>query len=244
VLVIAGCAGCALIAGLDQEYGAAASGSDGGPGGAADADMGDAASSVPASCNALLAAAPATKGHDGVYTIDPDGAGGRAPFAALCQMTLDDGGWTLVGRSSVSVDDFGWRSDAGTLDDLAASYSLGVLGAGIPFHELLLADHAPPSLNVATRAYKLAVPASFFTVNGGTVPTAAVTTLLGDCKPSGGPQMFKHTGVLTRTDSFFFRDIDDPSQHTGLTAGGFVLTYDDCDRGGMLNRAPGLVFVR
>jgi len=33
---------------------------------------------------------------DGVYTIDPDGTGGQAPFAAYCDMTADDGGWTLL----------------------------------------------------------------------------------------------------------------------------------------------------
>ena len=35
---------------------------------------------------------------DGSYTIDPDRAGAAAPFATSCDMTVDGGGWTLVGK--------------------------------------------------------------------------------------------------------------------------------------------------
>ena len=33
---------------------------------------------------------------DGAYTIDPDGAGGGAPFSTWCDMTVGGGGWTFV----------------------------------------------------------------------------------------------------------------------------------------------------
>jgi hypothetical protein len=37
---------------------------------------------------------------DGRYTIDPDGAGGLAPFAVPCDMTTDEGGWTVIEYAS------------------------------------------------------------------------------------------------------------------------------------------------
>jgi hypothetical protein len=47
-----------------------------------------------ASCNALHIAQPALP--SGLYTIDPDGIGGAAPFTVYCDMVTDGGGWTIV----------------------------------------------------------------------------------------------------------------------------------------------------
>jgi alpha-tubulin suppressor-like RCC1 family protein len=58
------------------------------------------------SCKGLLATNPAAA--SGVYTIDPDGVGGAAPFNAYCDMVGNGGGWTLIAmtRSSSSVFSF------------------------------------------------------------------------------------------------------------------------------------------
>ncbi len=47
-----------------------------------------------ASCAAIHAALPALP--SGVYSIDPDGAGGVAAFSVVCDMETSGGGWTLT----------------------------------------------------------------------------------------------------------------------------------------------------
>lgn len=66
------------------------------------------------SCKELLTANPASA--DGMYTIDPDGAGPMVPLKVLCDMTSNGGGWTLVGKGRE-----GWSwvdAGEGTIDEL------------------------------------------------------------------------------------------------------------------------------
>ena len=78
---------------------------------------------VPApSCKAILAAVPAATSK--VYLIDPDGAGGVAPFKAFCDMDTDGGGWTLVLNRNVNSDDTGQpdiQAHNGAFDNSRAS---------------------------------------------------------------------------------------------------------------------------
>jgi hypothetical protein len=48
---------------------------------------------TPKDCLDALAQGVTTSGQ---ITIDPDGPGGNPPFAAYCDQTTADGGWTLV----------------------------------------------------------------------------------------------------------------------------------------------------
>jgi len=55
------------------------------------------ATPIYASCKAIKTAIPTAS--DGVYTIDPDGAGSNPAFSVYCDMSSDGGGWTLVART-------------------------------------------------------------------------------------------------------------------------------------------------
>ncbi|MFN3198303.1 MAG: fibrinogen-like YCDxxxxGGGW domain-containing protein [Bradymonadia bacterium] len=59
--------------------------------------VGMAQAQTPTSCSSIVN--NGLSNGDGVYTIDPDGAGGNAAFDVYCDMTTDGGGWAMLYNS-------------------------------------------------------------------------------------------------------------------------------------------------
>jgi hypothetical protein len=230
-----------LVAGMCHacaSFGAAPA--DGSPDGGTDAASVDAldasGASSASSCRELLAQSPSLRGKSGTYEITPGDAGAVRVY---CDMALDDGGWTLAGRSGTLVPGtpppFGWSGATGSVDAIEPPYSLDVVAHQLAFTEVLVTTRD------STRAYKFAVAPSFLaTPATKTTPTGTVLTVAGDC---GAPSMLKNAAPGLE-NIFFFRDIPDLAQRRGLTPSGFDLSYPDECRGGFLDGQQGAILVR
>ncbi len=64
----------------------------------------------PVSCQAIRTANPTA--ISGTYVIDVDGSGPNPPFTVYCEMTVDGGGWTLLGKVAGGNNSEGWRWDS------------------------------------------------------------------------------------------------------------------------------------
>ncbi|MFH1438784.1 MAG: fibrinogen-like YCDxxxxGGGW domain-containing protein [Pseudomonadota bacterium] len=179
----------------------------------------------------------------GIYAITTSGDGIEAVVSAYCDMAIDEGGWTLVGRSAPGGGggSFGWKSARGGVHSDAEPYSLNADKADLGFTEILV-GHCGSGKNWGDHAYNLVVPGDFisaysdsnFRIDGEAV------TVIGGCDH---PKMFRRCGYTNERDQFFFRD-DAGNDNFGLLPGRFDTFEDDCDKGGELNGKQGMVFVR
>lgn len=192
------------------------------------------------SCAELLKEAGAGTGVHMLFDADD------APYEAFCLMEIQGGGWTLVGRSRPNTVDegFGWRSERGSVDDYSDAYSLGASVKELEFTEILVADHEAGESVPFERAYVIVMQPGFINDHDdSTVEPESVTTVLGDCDPSGGPSMMNFLGYTARTDVFFVRD-NMGDDNFGLQADHWALAHDNCNQGGELNDTQGVIFVR
>jgi hypothetical protein len=129
------------------------------------------------SCRELHASRPDLP--TGVYPIDPDGAGGLAPFDAYCEMSLLNGGWTLVQRTV-----WDWEDNRQLVTNYASYYAT-TYGSPLPGRAYRMAGRHWPALQGAAPAHLLALTprrvdnascsAMYYTVAGGAWTVPAVS---------------------------------------------------------------------
>lgn len=215
-----------------------------GPTGGTTSESGDSTTGAPLptarSCAEILEEDP--KAETGVHSILS--TSDDAVVEVWCEMEVDGGGWTLVARSgSGGSGAFGWGVARGELEDISQPYSLDAVSVGLPFTEVLVGERSGWAA-VVEHAYVVTVPEGFLEdYTDSTHMTEPARTVVGDCEPSGGPEMLQRIGHTASEETYFFRDIVDYDVH-GLQPDELVTYYDDCNRGGNLDDQQGVLFVR
>lgn len=202
---------------------------------------------APGSCADVLASNPGAS--SGRYEIAPSSATRDVPFEVYCDMVTDGGGWTLVGRSAPGNFEntgFGWSHGRGSLDALEEPYSLDLATAGLEFDAVLLGERAD-GFAWGAHVYRLELPPAFVaTYPDQSIATSSIATIIGDCEPSGGPDMLELAGYTQAEGVFFFRDTEG-FREFGLLEDGFDTYFRlirGCSGGADLDGTQGMLFVR
>jgi hypothetical protein len=170
----------------------------------------------------------------GRYVLDADEDVLTAPVEAHCEMALDGGGWTLVGRSDTQAaggsERYGWLGATGAIDDFGAPYALGAGEVGLDdFREVLIARRTS-SVVPAFYAAALEVDGAVLLGNRAQLaPVSAVRDLIGGCVTSASTM-----GPATVNEFLV-----DNGQGLGVDV--VSMTTDDCSFG---PSDQGLVYVR
>jgi len=109
----------------------------------------------------------------GIYKINPSGL---KPINTYCEMELDNGWWTLVGRSSPgSWEDFGWLAEYGNVFNNSESYSMWEDIKDIRFNEVLYTTY--DNDKDINSAVKLQVDTIFFNSQIGIADASTVSNI-------------------------------------------------------------------
>lgn len=211
-----------------------------------DAEAPDSAPGSRASCAAILAAKPGAA--SGIYTLDPSGS----PFRAYCDMTMDQGGWTLVARSvaSSSANVFGWKKPTGSVDDDSQPYSLDATQLA-PFDRLLFGARNDGK-GWSAPVYRRSVPKDFLAVYGSTWTSEEAPAGVTSTCPGSGPRptMLQLAGKTDVADHYLFGDqpVDDVPNFglfpDGWDTNGLFDVPLKCGYSGLLTGLQGMIFVR
>ena len=132
---------------------------------------------LPPNCKALLANNPDV--GSGVYSLDPDGEGGKAAFDAYCDMETDGGGWTLALKADGTKLTFNYNSgywgnsslynkDEADLDRVEAKLETW---NSVPFTEVMMGMEQPignmGALDLKYVMIPIDKPSLFSIFNGG-----------------------------------------------------------------------------
>ena len=197
------------------------------------------------SCAQVRDTAPAPVAS-GAYRLDPDGAGPGVDLVAWCEMEVDGGGWTLVGRSVAGgiASRFGWGEATGAVSNDLLPYSLDAASTGLKFDRMLVTTHAGDKTIVD--AFRLRYDDDFWGNCGDRgCDLDRWTGVVGGCPTSLNlsPTMLFFAGHHQLSDHFFFRD-NAGSFQTGLRADGWDTFYNACAFGAGLNGRQGMIFMR